>query len=103
MTATLSGGNFSLQLFHMRKQFKKLTARYNSPQSERQRKIGRAINHLGVLLQTTLASVEIATQMISPSAYIFVMLGIAILQWVGTTITDFGSQEQNCPVEGDLS
>lgn len=72
----------------------KLRARINQHRvcdHETARKIGKALNRLGHTLQITLGAIEVFTHMVSPASYLFIMLGIALLQWFGTELMEFWS------------
>lgn len=61
------------------------------------RKVGKAINHLGTTLQVLVASAEMSQTLVLPGKYFFWVMGIALLQWIGTSITDFATEDEQIP------
>lgn len=62
-----------------------LIDRNNKPTPDKYRKIGKSIALLGTLLQVALAGLSLSN--------IYIVIGIAVLQWLGQTITDFYTDE----------
>lgn len=70
-----------------------LVKRYNSKTPEKFIKLGRAITRLGHTLQLTLATIEFAAQVLSPKTYLIVMITIAVIQWLGSEVVNFFTEE----------
>jgi len=75
------------------KPVKELKRRFESPTPLRAVKIGQAINHLGTTIQVVIASLQIGDDIMSKKQYFIFVIALAILQWLGTTVTSFATED----------
>lgn len=74
---------------------KPLYEQYATPTPLKWRKVGDAINSLGATVQVTLAAMQVSEAThIDPREYFYWVIGIAVVQWLGKTITDFASNSK---------
>lgn len=71
----------------------KLNERFHAPTPDKYRKIGKSIALLGTMLQVSIGSLQAAGSVVMPGGYITWVIGIAVLQWLGQTISDFATEE----------
>lgn len=71
---------------------KKAHDKFYTPTPTKWRKLGDSINSLGATIQVTLAAMQVSEAThISPEKYFYWVIGIAVTQWAGKTITDFAT------------
>lgn len=77
------------------KTLQKLSEKLNSPTPRKFRNIGKAIGALGTTIQVAVAGMQVGSDLMSPIQYFWFVIGLAILQWAGTTITDFATGDES--------
>lgn len=75
-------------------QLKKLQTRWHGPTPVKYRKLGKAIALLGTTIQITVAGMQIGGDIMTNKQYFFFVIGLAVAQWLGQTITDFATEDE---------
>lgn len=74
---------------------KDIQDRLNKPTPPKYRKIGKGIAGLGATLQVTIAALQAGDMLtITKKEYVWIVIGIAILGWVGQFITDLYTDDE---------
>lgn len=72
-----------------------LLKRLKSRTPDKWLKVGQAISHLGTMLQVALAGAEASGAAHIPGNYFFWVIGIAVTQWLGSTIVNFATEDND--------
>jgi len=78
----------------MKQPLKELKRRFEAPTPLRAVKIGQAISHFGTTIQMVVAGLQISEDIMSKRAYFIFVISLAGLQWLGTTITSFATEDK---------
>lgn len=76
------------------KTIKQLNKDFHSATPPKFRKLGKSINLLGTMIQATVAGIQSTGEVMKPKHYLWFVIALALLQWAGTTITDFFTEDE---------
>jgi len=76
------------------KSLKKLNEDFHAETPPKWRRLGKSINLLGSMIQATVAGMQITGEVMSPKHYFVFVIVLVVLQWGGSTMTDFFTEEQ---------
>lgn len=73
----------------------KLIDKHNAPTPVKWRKLGYAIALLGTMIQASIAGMQLGgSEVMTHKQYFLFVIGIAVVQWLGQTITNFATEDK---------